>query len=153
MNSYDNKRGAPGKDELKRTQRCKQLADRPPDGQHGQEIPRIEGQELEEQSAIDGQISAHPNAHAGVQGGDADPAVRARHGGTKNPGEKEGGVEGGASADDVGRDAPEGGSDAESDEGGTGGVAHLDRRDAIFFRDGWQRECQTLVEGGMSAGF
>lgn len=48
-------------------QTANQLTDRPPNTQHGQHVTGGEGQELEEESAINRQISTNTKTKAGVQ--------------------------------------------------------------------------------------
>ena len=48
--------------------RCDQVAHRPPDTEHGEEIARGKGQKFQEQRAIHGQITTNTETQAGEQG-------------------------------------------------------------------------------------
>lgn len=107
------------------TQRCDQLTDRPPDGEKGQEISTRRWQEFEEQCAINGQVAADTQTDASEKSAGANPARCSASGHTEDRGDKQGAVESQATSNNIGHDAPERGTNTQTEEEGESGVPDL----------------------------
>ena len=107
------------------TQTRNQLSYRPPNRQHRQDTARGMRQKLKKQRAIYRQVSANTNTKSSIHPAGTDPAIGASDSKSKDSGDEEGGVEGGSSADNIRRNAPEGGADAQADKGGACSITDL----------------------------
>ncbi|KAI6752690.1 hypothetical protein HG530_013442 [Fusarium avenaceum] len=97
---------------------------RPPDGQEGEKSAGSIREELEEESAIDWKIATNSKAQGGEQEADAAPALSVSGHDPEYAGDKQRGVEGDATAKEVGSNAPEETANGETNEKGAGSVSN-----------------------------
>jgi hypothetical protein len=116
------------------------LSNRPPTREKSKETAVCGGQELEQESTIDGQVASNAETNACVQSTSSDPVGCGTRGNTEDTSEEESAVEGETATDNIRHDAPEGRANAETEEESESGVSDLVGINAKFFGHG--RECQ-----------
>lgn len=93
------------------------------------------GQELQEESTINGQVATNAKTKAGQQCASADPVRSTANAEAKDTRNSESAVEREPATDYIGHDTPERGANAEAEEEGQGGITHSVRVDTKVCRE------------------
>jgi len=105
-----------------RTERCDQLANWPPYREQGQETTVGHWKKFEEEGTINGQVSTDSETNTGEEGARSDPVGCSSGGDTEDTSNAKCAVESQSAAYDIRHDAPERGTDTETEEEREGGV-------------------------------
>ena len=121
-------------------ERCDKLTNRPPTREKSQKTAVRSGQEFKKKGAVDRQVTSNAETNTCVESTGSDPVGCSSSGNTEDTSDAESAVESETTANNVGHDTPERGTNAETEEESESCVSDLVRVDAEFFGHG--RECQ-----------